>query len=200
MTSPSAETPPHVHHHAVQFYGNDCSLYRTVSGFLGEGLIAEQPALIVATQVHRAGILRALSDRLIDVDRARSRGDLLVLDAQETLALFMVDGVPDSDAFDARVGSIIDHMLRGRPRRTIARVYGEMVDVLWKQGREEAAIRLEILWNRLAGHYGFALLCGYSMGNFYKQAQQFEEVCSQHTHVMDPDTNVVPFVSGHLAV
>jgi len=200
MEQSPAETPVHVHHHAVQFYGNDCSLYKTVAGFLSEGLIAEEPALIIATQGHCLGILRALSDRLIDVDKARSRGDLLVLDAQDTLKLFMSDGVPDSSAFESQVGSVIDQLLRGRHRRTIVRAYGEMVDVLWKQGLEDAAIRLEILWNTLAARYGFALLCGYSMGNFYKQAQQFEEVCKQHTHVMDPDTNVVPFVPKRPAV
>ena len=75
----------------------------------------------------------------------------------------------------------------------IVRAYGEMVDVLWKQGREDAAIRLEILWNKLAHTYGFALLCGYSMGNFYKQAERFQEVCRQHTHVLSSDDNVIVF-------
>jgi hypothetical protein len=185
----------HSHHHAVQFYGNDVSLYKTVAGFLAEGLVACQPALIIATRRHTSGILTALADRLIDVERARRQGDLVILDAKDTLDLFMTGETPDAPAFESNVGRVIDDLLRGRPRRTIVRAYGEMVDVLWKQGREDAAIRLEILWNRLAGQYGFALLCGYSMGNFYKQAQKFEEVCDQHTHVMDPDTAVVPFPS-----
>ena len=46
--------------------------------------------------------------------------------------------------------------------------YGEMVDVLWKAGQDVAAIRLEMLWNKLAAMHDFALLCGYAMGNFYK--------------------------------
>jgi len=66
-----------------------------------------------------------------------------------------------------------------------------MVDVLWKQGRTEAAIRLELLWNGLAARFRFALLCGYSMGNFYKQAALFQEVCRHHTHVLDSDPKVV---------
>ena len=61
-----------------------------------------------------------------------------------------------------------------------------MVDVLWKEGKPEAAIRLEILWNRLAQRYGFALLCGYSMGNFYKETKGFEAICREHTHVVAP--------------
>jgi hypothetical protein len=182
-----------VHHHAVQFYGSDCSLYKTVAGFLSEGLIADQPALVIATRAHTAGILGALADRLIDVAKARQRAELVVLDAQELLGQIMADDLPDPVAFEARAGGVIQELLSSRPRRTIVRAYGEMVDVLWKQGREDAAIRLEMLWNTLASRYGFALLCGYSMSNFYRQAEKFEEACDQHTHVLDPDTHIVPF-------
>jgi hypothetical protein len=47
-----------------------------------------------------------------------------------------------------------------------------------------AAIRLEMLWNRLANTHDFSLLCGYAMGNFYKDAT-IEDVCRHHTHVVD---------------
>jgi hypothetical protein len=67
-----------------------------------------------------------------------------------------------------------------------------MVDVLWKKGRAEAAIKLEILWNELAQTHTFQLLCGYSMGNFYKQTKYFEQVCQQHSHV-ESDTKVARF-------
>ena len=73
-----------------------------------------------------------------------------------------------------------------------------MVDVLWKQGLTESAIKLEILWNKLALKYRFALLCGYAMGNFYKQAKQLDDICAQHTHVTGPD-NVIPFDSKRYA-
>jgi len=61
-----------------------------------------------------------------------------------------------------------------------------MVDVLWKSGQKEAAIRLEILWNQLANTQAFSLLCGYAMGHFYKDAN-FQEVCRHHTHVVSAD-------------
>jgi hypothetical protein len=87
------------------------------------------------------------------------------------------------------VGGLIDRSLEGRPR-TVVRAYGEMVDVLWQTGHPDAAIRLEMLWNKLALSRGFALLCGYSMGNFYKKAEQFQAVCDLHTHVMAAEPNV----------
>ena len=182
----------HVHHHAVQFYGTDHSLLTTVAGFLAEGLVIGQPAIAVATGVHRRGIVEYLGKRFIDCNRAVRDGDLILLDAEATLDLFMVGDEPDPDLFEENVGRLVQQAMHGRPR-VILRAYGEMVDVLWKQGRSEAAIKLEMLWNKLAGRYDFALLCGYAMGSFYKQTKQLEDVIAQHTHVIAHDTNVVPF-------
>jgi hypothetical protein len=65
-----------------------------------------------------------------------------------------------------------------------------MVDVLWRDGQSVAAIRLEMLWNRLAMTHDFSLLCGYAMGNFYKDAN-VADICEQHTHAIGPDGTAV---------
>ena len=65
-----------------------------------------------------------------------------------------------------------------------------MVDVLWRRGQSDAAIRLEVLWNDLAALYSFSLLCGYAIGTFYKETSRIEDVCRQHTHV--PGAEVIP--------
>ena len=179
-------SPIYDHHHAVQFYGDEESLFTTVAGFLSQGFVDGHPAIVIATPDHRAAILDRLRGRLIDVDNAQKLGGLIVLDAQQTLDLFMVHGMPDPHQFDESVGGLIGEVLGGREDKVLIRAYGEMVDVLWKQGMPDAAIRLEMLWNRLAQRYGFALLCGYSMGNFYKETKGFEAVCSQHTHIVAP--------------
>jgi hypothetical protein len=183
---------PAPHHHAVQFYGTDESLYSTVACFLGEGLVARQPAIVIATPEHRAAIVEHLSARMIDCKRAVREGNLIVLDAQATLDLFMVRDEPHPELFHNNVGRLIEQALDGRHGTTV-RAYGEMVDVLWKQGRPDGAIKLEILWNTLALKYQFALLCGYAMGSFYKQMQQLEAVCAQHSHIVADARNVIEF-------
>ena len=180
------------HHHAVQFYSTETSLFDTVAGFLAEGLVSRQPAIVIATPSHRAGIIDHLSSRLIDCAKALRDGDLVILDAEEMLDLFMVNDRPDYDLFDHNVGRLIQQSLNGR-KRVVIRAYGEMVDLLWKQGRTEAAIHLEMFWNKLASKYNFALLCGYAMGSFYKQTQHLDDVCALHSHVVATDRNVVPF-------
>jgi hypothetical protein len=178
--------PIYDHHHAVQFYGDDESLFTTVAGFLSQGFVDGHPAILIATAAHSKAIVEHLRGRLIDVDQAQRVGSLIMLDAHETLDLFMDDGEPDPARFEDSVGQLIAEVLNGREDRVLIRAYGEMVDVLWKEGNPDAAIRLEMLWNKLAQRFGFALLCGYSMGNFYKETTGFEAICREHTHVVAP--------------
>lgn len=179
------------HRHTVRFYGDDASLFRTVGSFLSEGLIAGEPAIIIATGAHQQGIVSELGGRLIDVDRARRLGDIVLLDADETLSLFMTPEGPDPRLFERHVGRTIEQTIRGQ-RRSVVRAYGEMVDVLWKKGESEAAVQLEMLWNQLAARHAFSLLCGYAMGNFYKQAEQHQRVCALHDEVIE-SSKVVEF-------
>ncbi len=191
----NAKTPDriHAHHHAVQFYGDDAQLLKTVGTFLSEGLVAGQPAIVIATPAHCTAIEQALESRLINVSAAKRLGDLVMLDAEETLATFMVDRAPVGSSFRKSIGDVIDQARRGRERAPV-RAYGEMVDVLWKQGKTEAAVRLEVLWNNLADSQEFSLLCGYAIGNFYKQTDKYQEICDLHTQVLEHEEKVLAFV------
>jgi DcmR-like sensory protein len=177
----------HSHRHAVQFYEDSASLCRRVAHFLAEGLTAGEPAVMVATAEHEQQILGNLAARHFDVDHARRSGDLVLLDIEDTLGAFMVDGTPNSGLFHQHMGTIFNQVSRVSPGNTV-RAYGEMVDLLWKAGRTEAAITLEMLWNALASKYTFSLLCGYAMGHFYKQPDLYARVCAQHDAVIDLDT------------
>ena len=195
MKMPVADERLHHRHHAVQFYGDEAELFTTIGTFLSEGLAAGQPAIVVATPDHTSAIVDALGSHLIDVARARHYGDLVLLDAEETLGTFMHNGTPDQILFQRHVGALMEQTLRGRGR-TPLRAFGEMVDVLWRRGQADAAIRLEALWNDLATIYSFSLLCGYAIGSFCKDASRIEEVCHEHTHVLGD--NMIPGAARHL--
>ena len=184
------------HFHAVRFYEDAQSLSRMVATFVAEGFIESLPAIIIATPEHLDAIFEKLSAMSFDLDHVKRQGDLIVLDARDTLALFMVDGMPNAEKFEATMLPVIDRVCRGR-QDCVIRAYGEMVDVLWKDGCEAAAVRLEMLWNQLANTRKFSLLCGYSMGSFYKDAA-FDAICHQHTHVLSIDGAAAP-VKVHLA-
>jgi hypothetical protein len=170
------------HYHAVRFYEDDGSLCRIVGSFLGDGFSAGQPAVVIATPSHRQGIVRVLESLSFDIEHLIRKGALVVIDAEELLSTFMKEGGPDPAAFDRTVGGLLDGLIATHPGATV-RAYGEMVDWLWKNSEAEMAIRLEVLWNELAASRTFSLLCGYSIGNFYKHGA-FENICAQHSHVI----------------
>jgi len=97
--------------------------------------------------------------------------------------------MPDAELFQATVGGVIEKRLR-TPGTPGLRAYGEMVDVLWKAGNTDGALKVEELWNDLLDRHGFSLLCAYSMGNFYQQsdASLLEAVCRRHSHVVPVET------------
>jgi hypothetical protein len=191
--TPSAQHAGHFH--AVRFYQDDVSLCRMVAEFIGEGLVTLQPAVVIATADHRMRIMNELRTRYFDVEALVQNGNLLLIDARQALAEFMVDGDPDANVFMQRADEWIQQVCKGRPDCTI-RAYGEMVDLLWKDGQTVAAVRLEMLWNRLGSTRDFSLLCGYSMGNFYKGAA-IDDICDQHTHVLFADGKSAPLSAAH---
>jgi DcmR-like sensory protein len=189
------------HFHAVQFYQDADALCRIVGNFIGEGLEQGAVAVLIVTPDHAARIKSCLSIRAIDVNALKRLGTLVEFDAREMMERVMMDGMPNASAFRRTVGAMLTQVRRGHDHRTV-RVYGEMVDLLWKDGLEAAAIRLETLWNTLASTHTFNLLCGYSMGNFYKSAA-LDEIKGQHTHLVADDghasvlTNLHPSGAPH---
>lgn len=174
-------TPAGVPGHDVQFYDGEDFLAREVARFLAEGIRAGQPLIIVATQAHRRQFASRLRELGFDADEYYFGTDAIWLDARDTLNAFMENGMPSRDRFESTLGVVFERVL-GKRTYLVARAYGEMVDLLWKDGHVEAAIALEEMWNALAARYSFTLLCAYAMGNFYKEehAASFQRICAQH--------------------
>jgi len=172
--------------HFVQFYETDEFLLDSVSGFIGAGLGAGAACIVIATKAHREALEERLQATGLDVSIASTRGTYLSLDAGETLAMFMVDGLPEPARFAEVVGSLIERAVKGRRR---VRIFGEMVAQLWTEGNQVAAIRMEALWNELHHTtHSFSLFCAYPMHGFAGEGygEQFTEICQQHSQVI-PD-------------
>ena len=173
--------------HIVQFYEDDAFLCDTVARFIGAGMAAGEAALIIATDLHRHAFVQRLRASDFDVERAIQNGRLTLLDARETLERFLVDRRPDGERFQSVIGELIDGIAA---RGLHIRAYGEMVDLLWRDGNADFAVELEKLWNQLGQTRRFSLLCAYTMGNFYKEgdAAGFDAVCRAHAHVLPAES------------
>lgn len=176
---------PARHEHTVQFYENEQFLAAAVADFLADGLRSGNVVVVIATAAHRDAFSTRLKSKAIDPAAAVQSGKLIMLDARETLSSFMVQATPDREKFRANVGTLLESCVRAAGTSPV-RAYGEMVDLLWKDGNVAGALQLEELWNELQQTFPFSLLCAYAMGNFYKGAhgKGFEQVCHTHTHVL----------------
>ncbi len=167
--------------HRVYFYEDDTFLIDNVVQFAKSGLQQRETVIIVATDQHR----RELKTKLMEEEMiglwAPDVGNYVTLDASDTLALFLRNGWPDEQLFLRLIGQIIASAAGATP----VRIYGEMVAVLWAEGNPLAAIHLERLWNKLATHREFSLLCGYPSSAFRgpDMAFAFQDVCACHSQV-----------------
>ncbi|HEV8377967.1 MAG TPA: ATP-binding protein, partial [Tepidisphaeraceae bacterium] len=130
---------------------------------------------------------KKLKARGIDLAKARASGQFVALDADQMLARFMVNGMPDGQLFMRVIGRVVKQALAGYRR---VRAFGEMVAILWQQGNKAAAIRLEELWNELARAHSFALFCAYPMRAFARAGEldPLGEVCTCHTRVIPAES------------
>lgn len=145
--------------HTMQFYDAADQLAASVAGFLAPAVLAGEGAVVVATRDHWERIETRLAAAGCDPDHARDRGDLELLDARATLDRLLVGGVVLESRFAEEVGPLLAGAERSGRR---LRLYGEMVDLLWREGRIAAAVALEHCWNRRLGTLRCELHCAYA--------------------------------------
>ena len=131
------------------------SLVARVADFVATSLDDGVPVVTISRPAHRHAVDDLLVARAVDVDRARRDGALTTLDADESMARFLVDGRPDPGLFAAFVASVVP---TGGPGVS---AFGEMVAMLWERGEVAAALELESLWNSVIARHPVRLLCAY---------------------------------------
>ena len=170
--------------HIVQFYESDEQLIRTAGSYFVAGLLADDVVVVISTPPHVRSFEAAIAEAGIDVDEARGSGRLITLDASEALDQFLRDGWPDRERFDAVIGTLVRNAAAGGRG---VRAFGEMVALLWDDGRVPAALELEGLWNRLGEDVPFSLFCAYPAASVAgdDRAEAHAEVCQLHSEVID---------------
>ena len=169
--------------HAIQFYSGDDFLLDSLSQFVSTALQAGDSCFVLATQAHLNGLAERLKALGIDTDKAVRRRRYVTVDAFQVLAQLMVDGKLDKTRFDDFIGEVVLPLktaAESRLRRVA--VCGEVVALLWEDGKAEAAIELERLWNEVAMQGSYYLRCFYRIASFSDPGQNelFLKLCSEH--------------------
>ena len=171
--------------HEAVFYSNEQQLIDHLSRFIAAALNAGNGAIVVATREHQQNLVRSLEAGGIDVAAALRQGRYIALDAADTLASCMVDGIFDSvqflQSFENLILKISSAVQGKRPRVAF---FGECVDLLWKQGDAKAAIQAEKIGNQLSRRHIVDILCAYSRGvQGAMEEDVLQRICAEHSAV-----------------
>ena len=178
--------------HTLQFYQDDAFFIDGLSRFIGSAIVAGESAVVIAPQNHRNALSRILQSRGLDVSSAIDQGRYIALDAAGTLAKFMRGDWPDPELFKETIRPVLARAAMAAQHGLIS-AFGEMVAVLCAQGNDEAAVRLEQLWNEVAEGYSLSCLCAYPMSGFDREyhGDALSRICAEHSHVIPAESSAL---------
>jgi len=179
--------------HSVQFYSDEAVFATDLCKFLGSVLSSGSSAIVIGTKGHNDAILRQLRTAELNLTEAIRCGRYQQLDACEMLSRFFVDGKLDQKLFSETMDGVISRASsasRDSKRKVVA--FGEMVALLWAEGKTEEAIGLEKLWNQLSRRQSFELRCAYPIHGFCweKDEDAFSRVCAEHSVVLPEESHM----------
>ena len=173
-----------VNRHFAQLHRDRQALTDAVTLYLQTGLRRGNPVVVIASRIHTDLFLNRLREDGLDPATFLKSGQLELHDAELTLRKFMCNDVPDWKEFRHAMASVFERV-RAFGRGT-TRAYGEMVNLLWQEGKQEAAIRLEEYWNELARLYPFSLFCSYMLDPHHPHSYDgLEAICRTHSDIID---------------
>jgi PAS domain S-box-containing protein len=177
--------------HVVQLYTDDSFLIDVLSRFVAGALAVGDAAVVIATAAHQKELEKRLWLSGMDISKATAHGRYIRLDANEILLRFMAKGSVDEVHFKTIIGDVLNRAekaINGEGCRTA--VFGELVALLWANGKPQEAIRVEEFWNDLATTHSFSLLCAYPTTGFdhEEHTEPFLTMCRQHSGVVPSES------------
>jgi DNA-binding NarL/FixJ family response regulator len=174
------------HRHEVQFYSDDALLLDTFARFIAVALKSGRAAIVVITESHRDGLVSRLKAQGIDVDATTQQGTYIQLDVNKAFSTFMVNDMPDATRFFPVAGGLIEAAAKAAKQQHHGVVAcGEGTSILWAEGKADAAIRVEQLWDEVGKTFGVDILCGYALSSFHGEEDEhvFQSICAEHSAV-----------------
>jgi CheY-like chemotaxis protein len=172
--------------HEVQFYRDDEAFLDGFTRFISGALEAGSAVIVVATESHRRGLHKRLEMLGLNMESAIKKGIFIPLDVHEMLSKIMVNELPDPDRFWKAAASLVEEATKaaGGKHPSVA-ACGECAPLLWLEGKAEAAVRLEALWDDASKRFGLSILCGYPLESFRNGEGRavLSRICAVHSTV-----------------
>jgi DNA-binding NarL/FixJ family response regulator len=172
--------------HEVEFYSDDAAFVVGFTRFIEAALESGNAVIVVATESHRKSLLQGLREHGVDIVAAVKQGCYVSLDVVDTLSTFMVNDLPDPARFLKVAGNLVAAAAKAsRGDRPRVATCGECAPILWEQGKADAALEVEHLWDEIAKSCNVDILCGYILNSFQREHEShiYERICAKHSAV-----------------
>jgi hypothetical protein len=166
--------------HIVYPYTDDTQLAEAVCMFASAGLRRVEAVLLVLSEAHYNPVRERLKRQGFNLASLESTGHLVCENARSLLGTFMFDGIIDEHKFKSKIGEMIQRSKTASGSRPV-RVFGEMVDLIWKD-HPKANSRLEELWNDVIKTHSVPLLCAYSLSG--SSGGLSRQILESHSHAV----------------
>jgi len=168
--------------HVVQIYENEENFLELLAGFIDHGITTGDSVIAIATSSHLEALKKKLESAGHSVADLIASHRYIPLDASEMLSKFMIHNWPDENLFKSEVDKLI-RIAKANGRRV--RAFGEMVALLWAEGKVGATVRLEQLWNRFCESEAFCLFCAYPERGFTQDgSESLIHICGAHEKII----------------
>jgi CheY-like chemotaxis protein len=184
--------------HEAHFYSDEASFLAGFTRFIETALAAGKAVIVVASESHLEALLQRLQSAGSDITAAIKQGRYIASDVDETFSKFMVNDLPEPVRFfKAAHECIAEAALTVGGERLRVAACGEGTATLWAQGKADAAIQLERLWDDIAKTYELDILCGYllrpSQGE--QETDTYGKIGAAHSAIVIP-----PHAGNHLPI
>ena len=172
--------------HEVEFYSDDAAFVIGFTSFIEAALEAGHAVIVIATESHRKSLLQRLQEHGVDIAAAIEQGRYVSLDVADTLSTFMMNDLPDPARCLKVAGDLVLQAAKAAQwEPTRVAVCGECAPILWVEGKADAAIQVEHLWDEIAQKHEVNILCGYVLNSLQREQENhvFQRICEEHSAV-----------------
>jgi len=171
-------------HHGVAFYDDEARLVDDFARYADPIVKTGIVLLVLSIASRREKLERSLRLRGVDVDRATDEGRIMWLVVEDALSSLMVDDRPDETRFSTLMAPIVaEATARAKAQRTRIAAWGECAPTLWRQGKAEAAVRVEQLWDQMARRHQIETFCAYTTNEVRYNEDNIihQQICQVHS-------------------
>ena len=179
LSSKDTEDPIHKdnltsspHRHEILLCHDDAAILHSFTHFIAAALSAGNPAIVLATEPHRDGLLQQLHALGVPIDAAIEQRTYIALDADEpTEAVEFLHAIKGMSEAAAKAG-------KKYPRVAFC---GERAGRLWAEGKKDEAAQLEQLCDDLARAENVDVLCVYPLPQGQDEISTLNSIFAEHS-------------------